>query len=68
MHWQEIIALGVVATTAAIFALRTVRRRKKFSFERDTHCGCSNVGNADKGSIVVEGRRGEAPQIRVKLK
>ncbi|MBA4146965.1 MAG: hypothetical protein H0X66_02535 [Verrucomicrobia bacterium] len=68
MDWQEITALGIVGVTIVWFVLRAVRRRRKFSFERDTHCGCSNVGNSDKGTIVICGKRGEPPQIRVKMK
>ena len=66
MDWQEITALLIVVTTAAVFAWRRLRPRK-FSFERDTHCGCS-VPSADgtQRSIVFHARKGERPRITVK--
>jgi hypothetical protein len=66
MDWQKIAALGVVAATA-VFFLRAKLRRRKFSFEHDTHCGCSPAGAADaRTSIIFSARRGERGKITVK--
>jgi hypothetical protein len=66
MDWQETTALLTVAATAAVFVWRRLRPRK-FSFERDTHCGCS-VPGADSAhrSILLHARKGEQPRIIVK--
>ena len=66
MDWQKTAALGVVAVTAAIF-LRAKLRRRKFSFEHDTHCGCATTGDANsKTSIVFSARKGERAKITIK--
>ena len=67
MDWQELVALSIVAATAGLFAWSKVRRRSKFSFERDTHCGCSSPSSGNRNSIIIQGRRGEAPHITVKM-
>jgi hypothetical protein len=68
MDWQEIIALSIVVATAAIF-LGNRFRRKKFNFQRDTHCGCSNPGQSAPGSsIIFHARKGERGQIIMKMK
>lgn len=68
MDWQQISALGIVAATAALFVASRLRRRK-FSFERDTHCGCSAPArDGAKQSIVFHARRGERPVVTVKMK
>ncbi len=66
MDWQKIAALGVVAATAGLF-LRAKLRRRKFSFEHDTHCGCSTAGTVGAGtSIVFSARKGGRAKIIVK--
>jgi hypothetical protein len=68
MDWQKIAALGVVAATA-VFFLRAKLRRRKFSFEHDTHCGCSTAGAAGANtSIIFSARKGERAKIIVKNK
>jgi hypothetical protein len=68
MDWQELTALLIVAGTAATFAWARWRRRR-FSFARDTHCGCASPENAAPGSSVVyRARKGERPQVIVKMK
>lgn len=68
MDWQQITALIIVAATAALFVASRLRRRK-FSFQRDTHCGCSSPAkDATKQSIVFHARRGEPPVVIVKNK
>jgi hypothetical protein len=66
MDWQKIAALGVVAATAGLFLWAKLRPRK-FSFERDTHCGCASAHSAgSKASIVFSARKGARAKIIVK--
>jgi hypothetical protein len=66
MDWQQIAALGVVGATAMIFLWAKLRRRK-FSFEKDTHCGCGTPSaGGNKNSIVFSARKGRRPVILVK--
>ena len=68
MDWQEATALLIVAATAAAFAWRKFRPRK-FSFQRDTHCGCSSSA-ADQAppSIMFHARKGGRSEITVRTK
>jgi hypothetical protein len=68
MDWQQLASLGIVGMTAALLILSWLRRRSsKFSFQRDTHCGCSSPGYSHRQpSIVFRARKGERPQILVK--
>jgi len=65
MDWQEITASIVVAATAALFVLSWVRPRK-FSFQRDTHCGCASA--APGNSIVFRARKGQRREVIMKMK
>jgi len=66
MDWQQAVSLLIVAATAGFFLWARFRRRK-FSLERNTHCGCASPGGpASKGSIVFRARKGERRQIIVK--
>jgi len=68
MDWQQIAALGVVGLTASMFVGARFRRRK-FSFQQDTHCGCGASGQAaPKTSIVFHARKGQRPQVVLKMK
>jgi hypothetical protein len=68
MDWQEISALSIVAATAAVFLVQKFKKRK-FSFQRDTHCGCSNPSQSgSKQSIIFHARKGERGQIIMKMK
>ncbi len=63
MDWQTMAALSVVAVTAGLFVKAKLRPRK-FSFERDTHCGCSTANDAAaKTSIVFSARKGGRAKI-----
>ncbi len=66
MDWQEVIAFTIVGVTALVF-LQNKFRPRKLSFQQATHCGCSPKSSA-KSSIVIQGRRGEPPQIIMKMK
>jgi len=68
VDWQQIVSLMVVAATAGALLWSRFRRRK-FSFARDTHCGCSTAGpSSAKVSIVFRARKGERPRIVLKTK
>jgi len=68
MDWQQMVSLSVVAS-AAILLLGSKFRRRKFSFERDTHCGCSALQECpSQSSIVFRARKGQRPEVRVKMR
>ncbi|MGD0251751.1 MAG: hypothetical protein ABSC01_03530 [Verrucomicrobiota bacterium] len=69
MNWQQIISLAIVALAAGLLAWGRFRPRK-FSFQRDTHCGCSVPGesSAQKSSIVFHARKGERREVVVRMK
>jgi hypothetical protein len=66
MDWQKIASFVIVGATAGAFVWAKLRKRK-FSFERDTHCGCASPSGS-KDSIVFHARKGQRPQIIVKSK
>jgi len=69
MDWQRIAALAVVAGTASVFLARAWPGRRKFSFERQTHCGCGAAGQAGaRNSVVFHARKGQRAQVIVKMK
>ena len=70
MDWQQVLALLIVALTAGLFAWSKFRR-KKFSFAKDTHCGCISgkapleaIGPAQ--TIQFRAKKGERPTVVVK--
>jgi len=68
VNWQTAMALMIVALAAAGLLWGLLRRRK-FSFQRDTHCGCSTPSHSASGSsIVFHARKGERPRIIIKQK
>jgi len=68
VNWQTAMALMIVALAAAGLLWGLLRRRK-FSFQRDTHCGCSTPSHsASASSIVFHARKGERPRIIIKQK
>jgi hypothetical protein len=68
VNWQTVVALTIVALAAAGLLWPLVRRRR-FSFERDTHCGCSAPDDSrNANSIIFHARKGERSQIIVKNK
>jgi hypothetical protein len=74
MDWQQLVALAIVAITAGLFIVVRllavgVFGRRKFSFERHTHCGCAATGSsAQQGSIVFRARKGHRPEVLVKMR
>jgi len=61
-------ALAIVAVAAGLLA-RSRFQRRKFSFERDTHCGCAaSESAARQSSIVFRARKGQRPEVLVKMR
>ncbi len=68
MDWQQLVSLAVVASAAAALVGSKFRRRK-FSFERDTHCGCTAVSDfTPQSTIVFRARKGARSEVRVKMR
>jgi len=68
MDWQQLVSLAIVGATAAVLLWNRFRRRK-FSFDRDTHCGCAAIHQPPlQHSIVFRARKGERPQVIVRMK
>jgi len=69
MDWQQFVSLSIVAAAAAVFIGKRFQRRK-FSFERDTHCGCSAAGHpsGSQSTVIYRARKGHRPEIQVKMK
>ncbi len=68
MDWQQLVSLMIVAATAGLLLAGRLRRRR-FSFQRNTPCGCAAVGpSAPQGSIVFRARKGERPEVLVKMR
>jgi hypothetical protein len=68
VDWQQIVSLAIVGITAAVLLWSKFRPRK-FSLQKDTHCGCPSPGQAaSQSSMIFRARRGERPQILVKMK
>lgn len=66
MDWQQLLALLIVATTAALFLWSSVRR-KKFSFAKSTHCGCSSAQlPGPTQTIQFKAKKGQRPTVVVK--
>jgi hypothetical protein len=68
MDWQPIATWTVSAGTAGIFLAKAWPRRRKFNFERQTHCGCGGGTEAGKQSVVFHARKGQRAQVIVKMK
>jgi hypothetical protein len=68
MDWQQTVSL-VVVTSAAVLLVESKFRRRRFSFERDTHCGCAGVAESSpQSSIVFRARKGQRPEVLVKMR
>jgi hypothetical protein len=67
VDWQQTVSLIIVAGAAGALLWSRFGRRK-FSFQRDTHCGCSTASQSTQNSIVFRARKGEPPQVLVKMK
>ena len=67
MDWQQIAALMIVAVTGALFVRARLHRRKG-KLPCDSQCGCSNTANPPKETVVYHARKGERPEIIVKMR
>jgi len=67
MDWQQITALTVVALTAALF-LRARMRRSKSKLPCDSQCGCASSAEPPKETVIYHARKGERPEIIVKMR
>jgi hypothetical protein len=67
MDWQQLVALAIVGVTAGLLLWSRFRPRK-FSFERDTHCGCAAGQSAPRYSVVFRARKGGRPEVIVRMK
>jgi len=62
------VSLVIVASAAGLLGWSRFRRRK-FSFEQGTHCGCVAVPqSAPQSSIVFRARKGERPEVRIRMR
>jgi hypothetical protein len=68
MDWQQSVSLFIVAAAASLLAWGKLRRRR-FSFQRDTHCGCGTTGSSgSQSSLVFRARKGCRPELLVKIR
>ena len=68
MDWQQLVSLMIVGAAVLSLAAGAIFRRR-FAFQRGTHCGCAAATEtASQGSIVFHARKGERPVIVVKMK
>ena len=68
MDWQQSVSLAIVGAAAGLLLYGRFRRRK-FSFERDTHCGCAASGqDTPQYSVVFHARKGERPEVVLRMK
>jgi hypothetical protein len=68
MDWQQLVSLMIVAVTAGWLAASRFRRRR-FSFQRDTHCGCTvAAASAPQSSLIFRARKGERPEVHIKMR
>jgi hypothetical protein len=62
MDWQQPLALGIVAATAATLLWRQLRPRRN-TFEKAFPCGCAGTGARPTTGLKVQGRRGERARV-----
>ena len=68
MDWEQLVSLIIVAAAGVLLA-RSKLRRRRFSFQRDTPCGCAGASReASAGSIVFHARKGKRPEVLVRMK
>src|SRR5512146_2898098 len=52
MDWQQLVSLVIVAVAAGLL-VKSKLRRKRFSWERDTHCGCVGAAAASTPGTII---------------
>jgi len=67
MDWQQLTALLIVAVTAGVFLWQWLRP-KQLGGKKGSACGCSTkASSGPKPSVIYHVRKGERPQITVKM-
>ena len=68
MDWQQVCSLVIVSLAAGLLLYGKLRRRP-FGFKHQTHCGCASPAvTTPQSSIVFRARKGERPQVLVKMR
>ena len=70
MDWQQLVSLMIVAAAGTLLLVGRFRR-PRFSFQRDTHCGCAAMpqsGPQSSSSIVFRARKGHRPQVLIQMR
>jgi hypothetical protein len=68
MDWQQVCSLVIVGLAAGLLLYGKLRRRP-FSFSHQTHCGCASpAAMSPRSSIVFRARKGERPQVVIKMR
>jgi hypothetical protein len=67
VDWQQTTALVIVALTAALFVRARLRKRRS-GLPCDSHCGCAGSTEPPKESVIYHARKGERPEIIVKMR
>jgi hypothetical protein len=68
MDWQQLVSLMIVGAAVLSLAAGVIFRRR-FTFQRGTHCGFAAASeSASQSSIVFHARKGERPVVIVKMK
>jgi hypothetical protein len=68
MDWQQLVSLVIVASAAVLLGWSRYKRRK-FSFAQPDHCGCmASTQTAPQSSIIFHARKGQRPEVRVRMR
>lgn len=68
VDWQQVTALAIVAVTIALFVGVKLRTRRRAKMPCDSHCGCAGASNPPKETVTYRARKGERPEIIVKMR
>jgi hypothetical protein len=68
MDWQQVCSLAIVGLAAGLLLYGKLRRRP-LGFSQHTHCGCASpAATTPRSSIVFRARKGERPQVVMKMR
>jgi hypothetical protein len=68
MDWQQLTALAIVALTAGVMAWSWRRRRAPGGRRLGACPGCGTGDARPRETVVFHARKGERPEIRVRLR